>query len=100
MYVHVHICIKFCATLSSVQIQGSTTTVKIFNSSNNTKVLPFIIIPSSLPSLTPGNLLCHPFLKLSIQKCYVGVLLGDGVLSNEDVYKMKILLSNDKYHIK
>ena len=57
MCVHVHVCIKFCATLSSVQIQESTTTVKIFNSSNNTKVFPFIIIPSSLPSLTPGNLL-------------------------------------------
>ena len=29
-----------------------------------------------------------------------GVLLGDGVQSNEDVYKMKNPLSTDKYHIK
>ena len=72
--VHVHVCIKFCATLSSMQIQGSTTTVKMFNSSNNTKVLSFIIIPSSLPSLTPGNLL-SPFLKQSIQKCYINEII-------------------------
>ena len=74
MCVHVHVCIKFCATLSSVQIQESTTTVKIFNSSNNTKVFPFIIIPSSLPSslrslcpLRPSSRLHLPVL---ILMCY------------------------------